>query len=235
MFRDDFEFADGAAAVASWGGSPRRGGDESRSPACRQCPTAHRLGGRRREGAAENPVLRARQGATQHRDASPRSGVAAITTRDSLRCQSALRRADATPVGSSIVTMDGHLATRADRARGRRLRRDLPGLHLIVHAADEWGTDDAALDRCQGRHARGRHRHRHHAVHGRPRPRRDPPGSKHGATIATRWSACMSAGEVVRLTRLGKFVMSAPSRGAIALLKRLRGNGGSKRRRQGRK
>ena len=38
----------------------------------------------------------------------------------------------------------------------------------------------------------------------------------------------MSAGEVIKLTRLGTFRMNAAERGAISLLKRLRGGGGKK-------
>ena len=37
---------------------------------------------------------------------------------------------------------------------------------------------------------------------------------------------CMSAGEVVRLTRLGRFDMSKEASGALAMLKRLRGKPG---------
>jgi magnesium chelatase subunit H len=36
---------------------------------------------------------------------------------------------------------------------------------------------------------------------------------------------CLSAGEVVRLTRIGRFDMSGQANGVVAMLKRLRGNG----------
>ena len=52
--------------------------------------------------------------------------------------------ADATPLRVVVVTMDSHLSGAAARARAL-LRREFPGLELSVHAADEWGTDDAAL------------------------------------------------------------------------------------------
>ena len=58
------------------------------------------------------------------------------------------------PLRVVIVTMDSHLSGAAARAR-QALRRDYPGLDLVVHAADEWGGDDAALARCHQDIARG--------------------------------------------------------------------------------
>ena len=62
--------------------------------------------------------------------------------------------ADPTPVRVVIVTMDSHLAGAVDRARAS-LKADLPGLDLSIHAADEWGSDDAALERCNAAIATG--------------------------------------------------------------------------------
>ena len=53
-----------------------------------------------------------------------------------------------------LVTMDSHLASAAERAE-RLLARELPGLTLTVHAAGEWGSDDAALQRCHAAIASG--------------------------------------------------------------------------------
>jgi magnesium chelatase subunit H len=50
--------------------------------------------------------------------------------------------------------MDSHLSGAAARAQ-KLLKRDFPGLELSIHAADEWGTDDAALARCHADIARG--------------------------------------------------------------------------------
>jgi magnesium chelatase subunit H len=120
-----------------------------------------------------------------------------------------------------IVTMDSHLASAAERAH-RTLARTLPGLKLVVHAAAEWGDDDAALARCQDDIA--------HAdlviatmlfmeEHFLPvlpalRARRD-----HCDAMV----CAMSAAEVMKLTRMGKFDMGAPTSGPMAMLKRLRG------------
>ena len=134
-------------------------------------------------------------------------------------------RAAATPSPMNVVlvTMDSHLASAAQRA-ARSLSRQLPGLQLSVHAADEWGNDDHALARCKAAIAEG------HIVivtmlfledHFLPllpllQARRD-----HCDAMV----CAMSAAEVTKLTRMGKFDMSAPTSGLMTLLKRLRGKG----------
>lgn len=120
-----------------------------------------------------------------------------------------------------IVTMDSHLASAAERANAT-LVRTLPGLRLTVHAAAEWGDNTEALARCRADIARA------HIViasmlfledHFLPIL----------ADLQARREHCdamvcaMSAAEVTKLTRMGKFDMSAPATGAMAFLKRLRG------------
>jgi magnesium chelatase subunit H len=127
----------------------------------------------------------------------------------------------ATPVRVVIATMDSHLSGAAARAR-KMLRRDFPGLDLVVHAADEWGSDDAALARCLADIARG------DIVIATMLFLDDHVRAVMPALAARRDSCdamicCMSAAEVVRLTRVGKFDMSAEALGAIAWLKKLRG------------
>jgi magnesium chelatase subunit H len=123
-----------------------------------------------------------------------------------------------------VVTMDSHLGGAFARA-GDRLRQDWPGLVLTLHAADEWGADPTALAACLsdiGRadiiltmmlfldeHIR--------AVLPALAARRD------GCAAML---CCLSAGEVVKLTRAGRFDMSKEAGGALALLKRLRGKSG---------
>jgi magnesium chelatase subunit H len=130
--------------------------------------------------------------------------------------------ADPTPIRVVVLTMDSHLSGAVARARSS-LGRELPGLDLVVHAADEWGSDAAALGECLSAidkadivvatmlflddHIR--------AVLPALTERRE----KCDAMVC-----CMSAGEVVRLTRIGKFSMSGEAIGAISWLKRLRGN-----------
>jgi magnesium chelatase subunit H len=129
--------------------------------------------------------------------------------------------AEPTPLRVVIVTMDSHLSAAAARARNT-LRRDFPGLDLVVHAADEWGSDDGALARCHADIARGDiviatmlflddHVR---AVYSALAARRDACDAMIG---------CMSAAEVVKLTRVGRFDMSGEALGAISWLKKLRG------------
>jgi magnesium chelatase subunit H len=125
------------------------------------------------------------------------------------------------PVRVVIVTLDSHLASATERAQ-HLLLRELPGLRLSLHAAAEWADDPSALDRCKADIAQGdiivvtmMFMEDHiQAVLPALRARRD----QCDAMIA-----CMSEGEVVKLTRVGRFDMGAPQTGMMALLKRLRG------------
>jgi magnesium chelatase subunit H len=130
--------------------------------------------------------------------------------------------ADTTPLRVVIVTMDSHLAGAAARAHAS-LRREMPGLDLVVHAADEWDGDVAALDRCKADIARG------DIVIATMLFLDDHIRAVLPALVARRdhcdaMVCCLSAGEVVKLTRIGKFNMAGEASGALALLKRLRGN-----------
>jgi magnesium chelatase subunit H len=133
--------------------------------------------------------------------------------------------ADATPIRVVIVTMDTHLAAAIDRAR-IALTRDLPGLALSLHAASEWAADDAALERCRADIACGDiviatmlflEEHFLPILDALQARRLD----------CDALVCAMSASEVVKLTRIGRFDMDKPANGPIALLKRLRGGKGS--------
>ena len=138
--------------------------------------------------------------------------------------QKPISRADVAPVRVVIVTMDTHVASAADRARST-LARQIPGLSLSVHAASEFTTDPQALARCRADIAEGdiiinmMLFLEDHFLPLLP-------------ALAERRDHCdamvcaMSAGEVTKLTRMGRFDMSAPSSGSMSLLKRLRGNKG---------
>ena len=130
--------------------------------------------------------------------------------------------ADTTAMRVVIVTMDGHLSGAASRAQAL-LKGNFPGLSLVVHSADEWGTDDAALDRCKVDIASG------DIVIATMLFLDDHVRAVMPALAARRndcdaMVCCMSAAEVVKLTRVGKFDMSGEALGAIAWLKKLRGN-----------
>ncbi len=129
--------------------------------------------------------------------------------------------ADSTAIRVVIVTMDSHLSSAVSRAQ-QRLGGQFPGLSLDIHAADEWGSDPAALQRCCENIARG------DIViatmlfmedHFNPILKCLQDRREHCDAMV----CAMSAAEVVRLTRLGKFSMDGTQSGPMALLKRLRG------------
>ena len=118
--------------------------------------------------------------------------------------------------------MDTHLASSTQRAHAS-LMREIPGLHLSMHAASEYAGNDAAIARCKADIAQadivvaGMLFLEDHflPILDDLRARRD-----HCDAMI----CMMSAAEVVKLTRLGKFDMDKPASGPMALLKKLRGN-----------
>jgi magnesium chelatase subunit H len=138
--------------------------------------------------------------------------------------QKRISHAEATPVKVVIVTMDTHVATAADRAR-RTLIREVPGLTLSVHAASEFAASPKALEACLAAIAEA-----HIIVNAMLfleehfKPLLAALGARRGDCDAM--VSIMSAGEVAKLTRMGRFDMSAPTSGFMSLLKRLRGKKG---------
>jgi len=133
--------------------------------------------------------------------------------------QKRITAADAAPVRVVIVTLDRHLEDSVGRARVA-LAQD--GIALSLHAAAEWSGDPAALAACHADIAAADviiatmlfMEDHIQAVLPQLEARRETCDAIVGG---------MSSGDVIRLTRLGKFRMDKPERGAMALLKRLRG------------
>jgi magnesium chelatase subunit H len=129
--------------------------------------------------------------------------------------------ASATPIRVVIVTMDSHLASATSRA-AITLSKQFQGLELRVHAASEWSNDESALARCCTDIAQGDliivtmlFMEEHFL-----------PILEHLKSRRLNCDAmicAMSAAEVTRLTRMGRFDMDAPTSGPASLLKRLRG------------
>mgnify|MGYP001820490590 FL=1 len=132
----------------------------------------------------------------------------------------------AIPIRVVIVTLDSHLSSATDRAR-RTLQREMRGLTLNLHAVSEWSREPAALERARTDIEQADiivvsmlfMEDHIQAVLPSLEKRRD---------ACDAIAVGMSAGEVIRLTRLGQFQMNARERGIIALLKRLRGSSTSK-------
>ncbi len=135
--------------------------------------------------------------------------------------QKRISAAEPIPLRVVIVTMDTHLASSVERAR-RSLRRDIPGLSLVLHAATEFSTDPEKLARCRADIATAdillcamlfMEDHFQPVL----------------ADLAARRDVCdalvcmMSATPATRLTRVGAFSMDGSQSGPMALLKRLRG------------
>jgi len=145
--------------------------------------------------------------------------------------QKHISAAEIAPVNVVIVTLDKHLAPAAERAR-ETLRRDIPGINLSLHAASDWAESPEALEACRADIAKGHiiivtmmFLDEHiQAVLPDLEARRD-----HCDAMV----ACMSAGEVMRLTRMGKFTMGGEPSGAVKLLKRLRGGSSDKKKSSG--
>jgi len=120
-----------------------------------------------------------------------------------------------------LVTMDSHLASAAERALAK-LQASLPGLQMKVHAASEWANDPVALERCQHDIGQGdivivtmlfMEDHFQPVL----------PALKARREQCDAMVCLMSASEVSKLTRMGKFDMQAPSSGPMEFLKKLRG------------
>jgi magnesium chelatase subunit H len=124
------------------------------------------------------------------------------------------------PLRFVLVTMDSHIASAAERA-AHALARELPGLRFAVHAASEWADRPEALARCRADIAAGDivvatmlfMEDHFLPVLDALRARRDS---------CDAMVCAMSAAEVMKLTRMGRFTMDGQASGITALLKKLR-------------
>ena len=128
------------------------------------------------------------------------------------------------PVNVVHVTMDTHLSSAMARATAQ-LARELPGLSLHVHAASEWSDRPEALARCIADIGAAdivivtMLFMEDHFLPVLPalRARRD---------ACDAIVCAMSAPEITKLTRMGRFTMDGTAGGPMALLRKLRGNAG---------
>ena len=126
-----------------------------------------------------------------------------------------------TPVRVVLITLDNHVSAALETAESR-LKSLMPGFSLGVHAAADWDARPERLEACREDIARGdiiittmMFMEPHiAAVMDALAARRD-----HCDAMI----CCMSAGEIMKLTRMGRFTMDGEQGGAMALLKRLRG------------
>ena len=125
-----------------------------------------------------------------------------------------------TPVRAVIVTLDNHLKGAVERA-GKALSREK--IELSLHAAADWDRDPAALDNAKAAIAEA-------DIVIASMLFLDDHCRAILPALEARREECdamvclMSAGEVVKLTRMGGYRMDAPAKGPLALLKKLRGS-----------
>nr|WP_233991982.1 magnesium chelatase subunit H [Porphyrobacter sp. AAP82] len=126
------------------------------------------------------------------------------------------------PVRVVIVTLDNHLKGAVDRAEAALARE---GIDLSLHAASEWGSNAGDLAAVRSAIASADiviatmlflDDHIRMVLPDLEARRED----------CDAMVCLMSAGEVVRLTKMGGYRMDAPAKGPLALLKRLRGSSG---------
>ncbi|MDE3078517.1 MAG: magnesium chelatase subunit H [Paracoccaceae bacterium] len=122
----------------------------------------------------------------------------------------------------ALVTLDSHAAGPAARAC-LRLADTMPGLSVSVHAAAEWAETPAALEA-----ARDAVRHADIVVVTliflEEHVRAILPDLQARRAACDAMIGCISAPEVVRLTRMGDLDMAAPTSAVVKLLKSLRGS-----------
>ncbi|MGZ5927745.1 MAG: magnesium chelatase subunit H, partial [Rhizomicrobium sp.] len=130
-------------------------------------------------------------------------------------------RADKIPVRVVILTLDQHLARVVTQAQAT-LALEISGIAMTLHAAADWESNPAALERCKADIATA------DIVIATMLFLEDQIRAIKPALEARRehcdaMIVAMSATELVRLTRLGAFRMDQPQTGPLALIKKLRG------------
>lgn len=130
--------------------------------------------------------------------------------------------ADSVAMRVVIVTMDNHLAAATERAAAQ-LAREVPGLSLCMHTAAEWGADPEALARAIEDIGRA------DLIIGTMLFMEEQylpilPALEARREACDAMLICMSAADVTRLTRVGRFNMDGKQQasGPMALLKRLK-------------
>ncbi|NCV72558.1 MAG: DUF3479 domain-containing protein, partial [Burkholderiaceae bacterium] len=124
------------------------------------------------------------------------------------------------PIRLVLVTMDTHLNSAARRAQFQ-LQRVIPGLSLQIHAASEFTGNPELIEKAVQDIARGDivlatmlfMEDHYLPVFEALKAKRD-----HCDAMV----CAMSAGDVVKLTKIGKLDMSKPASGPMAILKKLR-------------
>jgi magnesium chelatase subunit H len=119
-----------------------------------------------------------------------------------------------------IVTLDNHLAAAVERANATMAHDNIS---IGFYAAADWDRDPSVLERAKADIARA------DIIIATMLFLEDHVRAVHPAMLARREECdaivgIMSAADIVKLTRLGKYSMDKPAKGPMALLKKLRGS-----------
>lgn len=128
---------------------------------------------------------------------------------------------DNTPIKVVMIMLDNHMSSTVMVAQ-KQLQKDLPGLQLNAHAATDWANNPLALEKCLQDIAEGDiifatmlfvEDHINPVL----------PALKARREACDAMVACMSATEIVGLTKIGRFKMGGKESAPIKFLKNLRG------------
>ena len=136
------------------------------------------------------------------------------------------------PLRVVLITLDHHMSGAVDVAR-ERLRADLPGLDLSVHAATDWdapedGTGNAALERARADIAAG-DIVMASMLFVEDHVKAILPALEARKDACDAMMCCMSSAEVMKATRMGAFDMGREPKGVVKLLRKLRGDASRKK------
>ncbi|MFN2288568.1 MAG: magnesium chelatase subunit H [Chromatocurvus sp.] len=132
--------------------------------------------------------------------------------------------AEAAPLRFVLVTLDNHVTGSVERA-AVNLSAQLPNVTIKTHAAAAWAGEPDTLQECIDDIASADivvvtmmflEEHINAVL----------PALTARQPDCDAMICCMSAAEVMKLTRMGKFTMEGEAKGPVALLKRLRGKTG---------
>ncbi|NCZ74081.1 MAG: magnesium chelatase subunit H [Betaproteobacteria bacterium] len=121
-----------------------------------------------------------------------------------------------------VITLDAHLASAMDEAR-RQLIQELSGLRLTLHAAAEFAADAGKLKQCLDDIAQADIIVAN-MLFLEEHIRLVQPALQARRPHCDAMLVCLSASEVTKLTRVGRFDMQKPGSAAMNFLKKLRGS-----------
>ena len=125
------------------------------------------------------------------------------------------------PIRICVITLDAHRSTAMGHAR-EQLMQEMGGLSLHMHAAAEFAADPSKLQSCLDDIAQA-HIIVANMLFLEEHIRLVQPALEARRMDCDAMLICLSASEVTKLTRVGRFDMQKPSSAAMNFLKKLRG------------